>query len=183
MNWNETAIIIIDLQEGVTFNNVYPNDAQTIIEKCNTLIEETKRKGGFIVYVHSDFIDEYDQLSLDKKIRSLYNFPNNFADFDRRLIKEQGAYTITKRGISAFFATDLDIELRRHKIKNIVLSGISTHMGVDTSARDAYQLGYNIFFLEDCMSAPKLDQHEFMVRELFPLMGQVLTLNQILYIE
>lgn len=47
----------------------------------------------------------------------------------------------------------MDLQLRRRGIDTIVLGGVATHIGVDTTARDAYQLNYNQFFVTDMMSA------------------------------
>lgn len=51
------------------------------------------------------------------------------------LARHTGAYIITKRQMGAFFGTDLDLQLRRRGIDTIVLCGISTALGVDTTAR------------------------------------------------
>lgn len=75
-------------------------------------------------------------------------------------------YVVNKRGFSAFFGTDLDLQLRRRGIDTIVLGGISTHAGVDTTARDAYQYGYDQYFLTDMVGAARADLHEFPIKNL-----------------
>ncbi|MDO4670379.1 MAG: isochorismatase family protein [Aerococcus sp.] len=180
MNWENTALVMIDLQRGVTSVDVKPNRSDEIIARTNQLIEQAQAQGGFLAYVHSDFLDDKDQLPGDKKLRALSNDEAHFADFDPRLTMANDAYVITKRGFSAFFGTDLDLELRRHHIKRVVFVGISTHVGIDSAARDAYQLGYELTFVTDAMAAPKVEQHEFALNTIFPMMGENKTTAEVL---
>lgn len=71
----------------------------------------------------------------------------------------------------------MDLQLRRRGIDTIVLGGVATHIGVDTTARDAYQLNYNQFFVTDMMSAQNETLHQFPIDNVFPLMGQTITTN------
>ncbi|NMW85251.1 cysteine hydrolase [Peptoniphilus sp. AGMB00490] len=174
MDISKSALILIDLQNGVTAVELNPHKAIQIIEKANHLINKFREENGFIVFVRTAFIDNKDILPADKKLRSLSDVKESFDQIDNRLSIRQNDYIVTKRGFSAFFGTDLDLELRRHDIENLVFAGVSTHIGIDTSAKDGYQLNYNIYFIEDAISAPKEKQHEFIVKEIFPLYGKVI---------
>lgn len=76
------------------------------------------------------------------------------------------------------FGTDLDEQLRRRGIDAIVIGGISTHIAVDTTARDTYQRSYDQYFITDMMTAPKHEIHEFPINEVFPVMGQTMTTEE-----
>ncbi len=76
----------------------------------------------------------------------------------------------------------MDLQLRRRGIDTIVLGGVATHIGVDTTARDAYQLNYNQFFVTDMMSAQNETLYQFPIDNVFPLMGQTITTNDFLNI-
>lgn len=75
--------------------------------------------------------------------------------------------------MGAFYGTDLDLQLRRRGIGNIVLCGISTGIGVDTTAREAYQHGYNQIFVEYAMAALLKEEHDYVCEYIFPRMGKI----------
>ena len=69
---------------------------------------------------------------------------------------------------TAFFAA-----LRRRGIKTIILAGIATNFGVESTARAAQDLGYALLFAEDAMSSIKAELHQFSVQNIFPILGRV----------
>jgi nicotinamidase-related amidase len=82
--------------------------------------------------------------------------------------------------LGAFYGTELDLQLRRRGIDTIVLCGISTSVGVDTTAREAYQLGYNQIFAEDAMTAGEKEEHEYVCKYMFPRMGRIRTTEEVI---
>ena len=87
---------------------------------------------------------------------------------------------ITKRQWGAFYGTELDLQLRRRGITQIVLGGISTNIGVESTARAAWEHGYAVVFAEDAMSAQNAEQHRFAVETIFPRLGRVRSTAQVL---
>jgi nicotinamidase-related amidase len=87
---------------------------------------------------------------------------------------------ITKKQWGAFYGTELDLQLRRRDIKTIVLCGISTVFGVESTARNAYEHGYNQIFAEDAMGAQSTEEHEHAVKKIFPRMGLVRSTKDVL---
>ena len=87
---------------------------------------------------------------------------------------------ITKHQWGAFHGTELDLQLRRRGIKNIVLCGISTNIGVETTAREAYALGYNQVFATDAMAAQTKEEHDHTLKFIFPRIGCLRATEQIL---
>lgn len=80
---------------------------------------------------------------------------------------------VRKRQWGAFHGTDLDLQLRRRGIEQIVLAGIATNMGVESTARAAWEHGYSIFFAEDATSSLSADMHHFAFDTIFPRLGLV----------
>lgn len=76
---------------------------------------------------------------------------------------------IHKRQWGAFYGTDLDLQLRRRGVTDIVLCGISTSIGVDSTARDAWERSYNLAFAVDAMTDMNADTHERALKIIFPL--------------
>jgi nicotinamidase-related amidase len=87
---------------------------------------------------------------------------------------------VTKRHWGAFYGTELEQQLLRRGIKTIILGGVATNFGVESTARAAFDRGYEILFAEDAMSSISAEAHDFSVRSLFPRIGRVRTVDQIL---
>ena len=180
MNYKDTALVLIDLQKGILAMDTAPHSTATVVQNAKELAARFKQNGGFVAYVRVNFHDGQDALK-PNAMKQLPGKPQaDFSDFADELGVEEKDYIVNKRGFSAFFGTDLDLQLRRRGIKNIVLGGISTHVGVDTTARDAYQLGYDQYFVEDMMSAPAAELHAFSLEHTLPLMGQIVSFEDMM---
>jgi len=86
---------------------------------------------------------------------------------------------IEKKSWNAFFQTSLNKELKKRNITQLVLSGISTSIGVEGTARAASELGYNIIFATDAMTDKILEAHENSIRNIFPRLGELGTVMEI----
>ncbi|MFP3480944.1 isochorismatase family protein, partial [Burkholderia sp. SIMBA_057] len=81
-------------------------------------------------------------------------------DFPETLEVDEGDLKITKRQWNAFHGTELDLQLRRRGITTIVLGGISTNIGVESTARAGHELGYTLVLVEDAMSCAAPEHHQ-----------------------
>jgi nicotinamidase-related amidase len=84
-----------------------------------------------------------------------------------------GDILITKHQWGAFYGTELDLQLRRRGVGTIVIGGISTNFGVESTARDAFERGYSLVFVEDAMAGPSPEAHAFACGTIFPRLGRV----------
>ncbi len=87
---------------------------------------------------------------------------------------------ITKRQWGAFYGTALDLHLRRRGIRTIVLGGIATNFGVESTARDAYERSYALVFVEDAMAGITAEAHTFAITTIFPRIGRVRSSEDVL---
>ncbi len=87
---------------------------------------------------------------------------------------------IGKRQWGAFYGTDLDLQLRRRGIDTILLIGIATNIGVESTVRDAFERGYQQVFVEDAMASLSPDEHASTVRTVFPRIGRVRSTAEVL---
>jgi nicotinamidase-related amidase len=82
-------------------------------------------------------------------------------------------HVVTKRQWGAFYGTELDQLLRRRGIKTLIMSGIATNYGVESTAREAFDRGYELIFAEDAMSSMSAEAHRFSSENVFRTMGRV----------
>src|SRR6266853_1071140 len=109
-------------------------------------------------------------------------FPENFSELIDGLAKP-GDILVTKRQWGAFHGTELDLQLRRRGIQTIVLGGVATNIGVESTARQAWEHGYAVVLVEDATSGMSAEMHNFAIGNIFPRISRVvksadLTLSQ-----
>jgi nicotinamidase-related amidase len=89
-------------------------------------------------------------------------------------------HVVTKRQWGAFYGTELDQMLRRRGIKTIIMSGIATNYGVESTAREAFDRGYELVFAEDAMSTASAEAHQFCCQNTFRTMGRVRSTRELI---
>ncbi len=177
IDFAKTALVLIDLQKGIV-----PIGGDEIVEKSVQLVNRFREQNGFISFVRVDFQDGKDALTpeTDQKPSAPLERSGDWAEFDPRLNVQENDYIVTKRQWGAFFGTDLDLQLRRRGIDTIVLCGIATNIGVESTAREAFQYGYNQIFITDAMATFTKEEHEATLSYIFPKIGKLRTTQQFL---
>jgi nicotinamidase-related amidase len=177
IDFKKTALVIIDLQKGI----VTLPGGNEVVEKAIQLVNLFRKKDGFISFVNVGFIDGKDALKpLTDNTPNPIQRPDDCAEFVPELGVGEKDYIVTKRQWGAFFGTDLDLQLRRRGIDTIVLCGIATNIGVESTAREAFQYGYNQIFITDAMTTFTKEEHEATCKFIFPKIGKVRTVQQFL---
>lgn len=174
-----SALVAIDLQHAIVARELAPYSATTVVENCVGLASALRGKGGAIVFVHV-IIPDVVQLPVDAPTPRPANLPPEASQLVPQLHLQQGDLVVTKRSWGAFYGTDLDLHLRRGNIKTIVMGGIATNFGVESTARAAFDRAYELIFVEDAMSSMSADMHEFSIKKIFPRMGKVRSTAQVL---
>jgi len=172
----QTALVAIDLQNLIISRTTEPHNARTVVEHTAQLAAALRAKGGFIVWVRvAGSADGKDRLHpvCDQPWTPPREMPPDANEFAPGVPVQPSDHVITKRQWGAFYGTDLDLQLRRRGLTTIVLTGIATNIGVESTARAAYELGYEQIFVEDAMAALTAAQHEHAVTHIFPRMGRV----------
>ena len=91
----------------------------------------------------------------------------------------EGDLVIVKRQWGAFYGTDLDQQLRRRGVNTVVIGGIATNMGVESTARSAWELSYDVVIAEDVCSSMSADWHRFSVEHILPMISRVVAAEAI----
>jgi nicotinamidase-related amidase len=180
MKAEKTALIVIDLQKGIVNRESSPYTGVQVVQNASRLMNAFTEQGAFVVLVRVSSVDGKDMLKpkTDSRINPV-QLPEGWDSFVPQLANMKKAHIITKRQWGAFYGTDLDLQLRRRGIDTIVLCGISTGIGVDTTAREAYQHGYNQIFSTDAMTASTKEEHDYVCNYIFPRIGQLRTTEEI----
>lgn len=177
------AIVLIDLQNSQEGRQLGPHSIPTVAENANRLIEAGRARGALVVYVISSHLPSGgDALSIvaDNRPAGPQVRPEGW---DRLLEtvtppnRDIDPVTI-KRGWDAFYGSSLELQLRRHGIEEILLSGISTNFGVEGTARAAIDRGFQVVFAEDAMTSANGELHRFAVEEIFPRIGKVMSTEE-----
>ena len=183
-NFKETALVVIDLQKGIAASgrNTEPNAASEVVANAAMLAAKFRENKTPVCLVHVSSIDGKDMLNpiVDSAPNWGGERPAEWDEFVPEMNAQKGDIIITKRHWGAFHGTELDLQLRRRGIKNIVLCGISTNIGVESTAREAYQNGYNQIFVEDAMGAMSREEHDATVKNIFPRIGLVRKTSDVL---
>lgn len=170
-----TALISIDLQHSNVGRQLGPHSAADVVQRSKRIADQLRAAGGTVVWVRVD-VTALLSLPADASISRPAGSPvppPEFSELVPELQVQPGDVHITKRQWGAFYGTDLDQQLRRRGIRTLVMSGIATNFGVESTARAAFDRGHELVFVEDAMSSLAAAPHEFANKEVFPRMGRV----------
>jgi nicotinamidase-related amidase len=171
-----TALVVIDLQKGIVGMPTEPHAASIVVANAAKLARVFRKNHMpvFLVRV-TPSVDGKDALHpvADNRMQINAPRPADWADLVPELGPEPGDFVLTKRQWGAFYGTELDLQLRRRKIETIVLCGISTNVGVESTARFAYEYGYQQVFVEDACAARSREEHDHAMRTTFARIGRI----------
>ncbi|MGI6879594.1 isochorismatase family protein [Microbacterium sp. gxy059] len=179
-----SALVLIDMQGAVATHAAEPYSADEVVGRAARLVEAQRRAGGLVVFVRTSFLpDESDSLQpvVIETMRPAH--PHRPEGWDQLVPETRPLPTepvVIKRSWNAFHGSDLDLQLRRHGVKTVIMAGISTNFGVEGTARAAYEHYYDVVFVEEAMATNKAENHAFAVREIFPQIGRVRSLDEVL---
>jgi nicotinamidase-related amidase len=176
----KTALVLIDLQNAIVGMNPVPHTAAQVVENSRKLAESFRALGAPVVYVRVD-LNDIMNLPVDQ--------PHNLGDKPLPAAASEiapsagfqaGDILITKRHWGAFAGTDLEQQLKSCGIDTVVLTGISTNAGVESTARQGTGLGFALVLVEDACSAQSAEHHRFAFENIFPRITRVRTTDEVL---
>ncbi|OWK36557.1 hydrolase [Fimbriiglobus ruber] len=183
LNPTTTALVLIDLQNGVVGRPLAPRSGSDVVRAGGELAGRFRQAGALVVLVNVSWADDgRDALrQLVDKPRPVPppgGFPEGWSDLVDGLARP-GDLLVTKHQWGAFFGTALDLQLRRRGIKTIVLGGIATNMGVESTARQAWEHAYEVVVAEDATAGLSAEMHAFAIGTIFPMISRVTTTSNI----
>jgi nicotinamidase-related amidase len=176
----KTALVLIDLQNAIVGMNPVPHSAEQVVENSKKLAEAFRGQGAPVVYVRVD-MNDFMHLSVDQPhYRGDKPMPASASEIAPSAGFQPGDILVTKRHWGAFAGTDLEQQLKSRGIDTVVLTGISTNAGVESTARQGTGLGFAFVLVEDACSAQNAEHHRFAFEHIFPRLTRVRTTEEVL---
>ena len=176
-----TALVLIDLQRGITaLPTVHPAD--DVVRTAARLVSAWHERGLPVIAVHVDYSPDFgDVLSARTDASPPPTKPSpDFAQLRPELGLDASDLSVTKRGWNAFYGTELDLQLRRRNVTGIVLAGISTSIGVESTARAAAERGYEVAVASDAVTDTNPLAHRASLEVILPRLGEIDTADRII---
>jgi nicotinamidase-related amidase len=173
------ALVVIDLQVGIlSYPTAHPKEQ--IIANSAALAEAFRARDLPVVLVNVDGSapGRSDRGKATGRVGGR-SIPAESTVLVPELNRQPTDITVTKRSFGAFLTTDLDAKLNEAGVTQIVLAGISTTSGVESTARSAFDLGYHVAFVTDAMT-DSLEAHNASVEHQFPKLGELGTTADVL---
>jgi nicotinamidase-related amidase len=171
----KTALVVIDLQKGlVAYPTVHP--FAEVVQRAAALADAFRERGLPVVLVNAA---GGAPGRTEQPPRSAQP-PADWTDLVPELNRQPDDLTVTKRTWGAFISTDLDARLKALGVTQVVVAGVATSIGVESTAREAYALGYNVTLAVDAMTDINADAHAGSIARIFPRLGETGTTPEII---
>jgi nicotinamidase-related amidase len=170
----KTALIVIDLQAGVV-GLPTAQSAEEVIQQAAILADAFRRHDLPVVLVN---VDGGAPGRTEQPRRG--ERPAGWAELVPELHQQPSDHTVTKRTWGAFTNTDLDEYLKGRGVSQVVIVGIATSAGVESTARQAHEHGFNVTLAVDAMTDMNPDAHINSVTRIFPRLGETGTTAEII---
>jgi nicotinamidase-related amidase len=169
-----SALVVIDLQKGIV-GLPCAHPADEIVGRAARLASAFRGRGLPVVLVNVA-----GRAPGRTKVQFNFTPPADWTELVPELDHQPSDYTVTKQQIGAFYGTALEQILRRHGVTQVVLAGVATSSGVEATARNAYDHGYNVTLVVDAMTDLSADAHRHSVETIFPRLGETATTDDVI---
>jgi nicotinamidase-related amidase len=171
----KTALILIDLQKGIVgLPTAHPT--QEVVKQASRLAEAFRQRGLPVVLVN---VAGGAPGRTEQTFRG-GSMPPDWAELVPELKQQPADHAVTKRTWGAFTGTDLDKHLKERGITQVVIGGIATSIGVESTARQAHEHGFHVTLATDAMTDMRPEAHDNSVTRIFPRLGETGTTDEIL---
>jgi nicotinamidase-related amidase len=153
-----SALILVDLMLRIVSLDLAPHTGEDVVDRCRRLATKFRANGRPVIQVRVE--------------RPTVAQQPPGSDFVEGLV-QAGDIIVVKRTIGAFHNTDLHKQLQSRGARVLVMAGLVTNMGVESTARAANDYGYELEFVADAMSGLAADEHDFAIAKIFPRFGKV----------
>jgi nicotinamidase-related amidase len=170
-----TALIIIDLQHGIVAMPT-AHSTQDVVHRAAALADAFRQRKLPVVIVNV----AGGAQGRSEQARPPRDFPPGFADIVPELKPHAGDHHVTKHTWGAFTNTNLDAHLKKLGVTQVVIAGVATSIGVESTARHAHENGFNVTLAIDAMTDLSAEAHANSISRIFPRLGETGTTQEII---
>jgi nicotinamidase-related amidase len=170
-----TALIIVDLQKGVIGLPVI-HSIGDVIERSRALADAFRARGLPVALVNV----AGGAPGRTEQPRQTSPRPEGWTDLTPELNQQPTDIVVTKRTWGAFASTDLEARLKAREVTQVVIAGVATGTGVEATARQAYEAGFNVTLALDAMTDLRPEAHDYSIKSVFPRLGETGTSQEII---
>ncbi|MGZ3378586.1 MAG: isochorismatase family protein [Phenylobacterium sp.] len=172
----KTALLVVDLQQGIV--GMTPKDRIAgVVANARALLDAFRRQGLPVVLIN---VNGGAPGRTEQPRPNLGSLPDGWTDFIPELNRQPTDIVVTKRTWGAFASTDLEQRLKSIGVTQVVVLGVSTGTGVEATARQAYEAGFNVTLAIDAMTDMRAEAHDYSLRNVFPRLGETGTSQEII---
>jgi nicotinamidase-related amidase len=188
-----TALLIMDFENDI----VHPEGAfkdfgfaqmvadNNVLDKTSQLLTVARSSGVTVIYVSVKFREGYPERPANSGLWQGLHGANALVEgtwgsqIHDQLIPEKGEPIVTKRGVSAFTASDIEQILHNKRIGTLILAGVATNFVVEGTARQACDLGYDTIVVGDCCASMSQEAHDSSLNTALPFLCTVTNLDEV----
>jgi nicotinamidase-related amidase len=172
---SRTALLVVDLQKGfAALPTAHPMD--DVVGNAAALLDAFRGRGLPVVLINVDGRAP----GRSERSFSTHELPAGWTEFLPELNRQPTDHVVTKRTWGAFTNTDLKHHLRESGVTQVVVGGVATSAGVESTARQAHELGFNVALAIDAITDMNADAHHNSVARIFPRLGETGTTRDVL---
>lgn len=171
-----TALVLIDLQQGIVSMTLEPLSGEETVTACKALARRFREAGALVVPVRVDLGTNLSLAPPGIADRPTKAPPGGLPAGWSTLVEgvaDPDEHVITKRHWGAFTGTELDMLLRRRGIGTVVIAGLATNFGVESTARHAWEHGYHVVVAADACSSVSTALHDTSIAYVLPRISRV----------
>jgi nicotinamidase-related amidase len=171
----KTALLVVDLQKGIVgLPTAHP--MADVVKNAVALTEAFRAHKLPVVLINVDA----GAPGRAEQFRSTRDFPAGWTDLIPELDQQPSDHLVTKRTWGAFTNTGLEKYLRETGVTQVVVVGVATTAGVESTARHAHELGFNVALAIDAMTDMNADAHHNSITRIFPKLAETGTTRDII---
>jgi nicotinamidase-related amidase len=171
-----TALIVVDLQKGIVSGN-FIHAIGEVVDRTRLLIDVFRAERLSVVLVN---VAGRAPGRTEQGARSSLTLAEGWTDLLPQLGQQPGDILVTKRSWGAFAATDLERQLKARGVTQVVVTGVATSVGVEATARQAYEQGFNVTLALDAMTDMREEAHAYSIGNVFPRLGETGSAQEII---
>ena len=176
------ALIVVDLERGV-IPYVDASTASSVVANAARLAAAFRDTGRLVVLTVQHPGGPPGRRDAPRAATTTSSDFTDFTDFTDlvpELDRRPTDLLVNKSQWGAITGTGLHDRLQAAAVTQVVLCGIATSMGVETTARTAWELGYNVLIVGDATADPSRERDEHSRRHVFPLISQIRDVNEVI---